>query len=66
LYGIVFSQCKIPAIKTVVIGAVIGTVEGNLGAVKGQKRAVVFEKSSRESSEGPGNPEATGHDCKSG
>jgi hypothetical protein len=38
------------------VGAVEGAAEDNFGAVSGQKRAVILQKSSREGSEGPGNP----------
>jgi hypothetical protein len=38
------------------IGAVKRAAEANFGAVKGQKRAVIFEESSREGPAGPGNP----------
>jgi hypothetical protein len=38
------------------VGAVKGAAEENFGAVKGWKRAVILEKSSREGSAGPGNP----------
>jgi hypothetical protein len=44
-------------LSTAYEGAVKGAAEDNFGAVKGQKRAVILKKSSREGSEGPGNPD---------
>jgi hypothetical protein len=45
-------------LSTAYVGAVKGAAEDNFGAVKGQKRAVILKKSSREGSAGPGNPGA--------
>jgi hypothetical protein len=42
------------------VGAVKRAAEENFGAVKGWKRAVNLEKSSREGSAGPDNPEHNG------
>jgi hypothetical protein len=44
--------------STALIGAVKGAAEENFGAVKGRKRAVIIEESSREGPAGPGNPDS--------